>query len=79
MFRHKEVEEIERVLNNDFKNIYDWFVDNKLSIDFGEDKTKPILFASQHKIKTLKKLNIEYQYIEIKQHSSSDLSRLFYG
>ena len=37
MFQHKEVEEIERVLKND---ICDWFVSNKLSIHFGEDKTK---------------------------------------
>ena len=68
MFYHKEVEEIEKVLNNDFKNICDWFVDNKLSIHFGEDKTKSIFFTSQHKIKTIKKLNIKYQDIEIKQH-----------
>ena len=32
-------------------------------------KTKSILFASQCKIKTIKKLNIKYQDIEIKQHS----------
>ena len=69
MFQHKEVEEIERMLNNDFENICDWFVDIKLSIHFGEDKTKPLLFASQHKIKTIKKLSIKYQDIEIKQHS----------
>ena len=43
MFQHKEVEEIEKVLNNDFENISDWFVDNKLSIYFGEDKNKSIL------------------------------------
>ena len=61
--------ELEKVLNNDFENICDWFVDNKLSIHFGEDKTKSILFASQRKIKTIKKLNIKYQDIEIKQHS----------
>ena len=47
MFERKDVEEIEKVLNNDFENICDWFVDNKLSIHFGEDKTKSILFASQ--------------------------------
>ena len=68
-FQHKELEEIERTLNNDFENICDWFIDNKLSIHFGEDKTKSILFASQRKIKTIKKLNIKYQDIEIKQHS----------
>ena len=47
MFQHKEVEATERVLNNDFENICDWFVDNELSIHFSEDKTKSILFASQ--------------------------------
>ena len=69
MFQHKEVEEIENILNIDFENICNCFVDNKLSIHFGEDKTKSIFFASQHKIKTIKRLNIKYQYIEIKQHS----------
>ena len=69
MFQHKEVEEIERVLNNDFENICDWFVDNKLSIHFSEDKTKSILFACQCKIRAIKNLNIKYQDIEIKQHS----------
>ena len=61
MFQHKNSEEIEKVLNNDFENICDWFVDNKLSIHFGEDKTKLILFASQRKIKNITKLNIKYQ------------------
>ena len=55
MFQDKQVEEIEKVLNNDFEDICNWFVDNKLSIHFGEDKTKSILFASQRKIKTIKK------------------------
>ena len=68
-FSYDEIEEIEKVLNNYFENICDWFVDNKLSIHFGEDKTKSILFASQRKIKTIKKLNIKYQDIEKKQHS----------
>ena len=69
MFQHKDVEEIEKVLNNDFENVCDWFVDNKLSIHFGEDKTKSILFASQRKIKNRKKIWLKYQDIEIKQHS----------
>ena len=46
----------------------DWFVDNKLSIHFGEDKTKSILFCSKHKIKNLKLLNIQYNDIKIKQY-----------
>ena len=69
MFQHKDVEEIKKLLNNDFENICDWFVDNKLSIHFSEDKTKSILFASQHKIKNIKKLNIRYHATKIKQHS----------
>ena len=56
MFQYKEVEEIEKILNNEFENIYDWFLDNKLSIHHGEDTIKATLFASQRKIKTIKKL-----------------------
>ena len=41
----------------------DWFIDNKLSIHFGEDKTKSILFASKRKIKKLQKLEIIYNNI----------------
>ena len=54
MFQYKEAEEIDKVLNNDFENICNWFVDNELSIHFGEDKTKLILFVTQYKIKTKK-------------------------
>ena len=45
------------------------FVDNKLSIHFGEAKTRSILFASKRKIKKLQKLKIIYSNIRIKQHS----------
>ena len=43
--------------------------DNKLSIHFGEDKTKSIFFASKFKKKNIKKRNIKYGYIQMKQHS----------
>ena len=69
MYQHRDVKEIEKQLNNNFENICDWFVDNKLSIHFGEDKTKSILIASKHKINSAKKLNIKYKNIKIKQHS----------
>ena len=61
VFQSKNV--IEKQLNEDFTNICDWFVDNKLSIHFGEDKTKSILFASKRKIKKLQKLEIIYNNI----------------
>ena len=48
--------EIEKQLYVDFSNICNWFVDNKLSIHFGGDKTKSILFASKLKNKNIKKL-----------------------
>ena len=38
-------------------------------VQFGEDKTKSILFASKFKRKNIKNLNIEYGDIQIKQHS----------
>ena len=40
---HKELKEIEKQLNKDFADLCDWFVENKLSIHFGDDKTKSIL------------------------------------
>ena len=66
--QNKDINEIEKQLNKDFESICDWFVDNKLSIHFGNDKTKPILFASKFKIKKVKKLNTKYGNIQIKQH-----------
>ena len=67
--QHKDINEIEKQLNKDFESICDWFVDNKLSIHFGDDKTKSILFATKFKIKKVRKLNIKYGDIQIKQHS----------
>ena len=37
-----------------------------LSIHFGEDKIKSILFASKRKIEKVPKLNINYKNIQIK-------------
>ena len=69
IFQGKDVIEIEKQLNRDFTNICEWFVDNRLSIHFGEDKTKSILFTSKRKIKKVPKLKINYKNIQIKQHS----------
>ena len=46
VFQEKHIIEIEKQLNGDFTNISEWFVDNRLSIHFDEDKTKSVLFAS---------------------------------
>ena len=44
VFQSKNVKDIEKQLNKDFANICDWFVDNKLSIHFSEDKVHPFHF-----------------------------------
>ena len=43
-FQHKDIKMIEKHLNWGFPTLLDWFVDNKLRVHFGEDKTKSILF-----------------------------------
>ena len=69
IFQHKGINIIEQQLNRNFSNICDWFVDNKLSIHFGEDKTKSVLLAPLNKCKKLRKLNISYASLKIKQYS----------
>ena len=49
VYQHKDVKEIERNLNNN-SDVCDWFVDNKLSIHLGEDKTKCILFGTNSRL-----------------------------
>ena len=68
MQQHRDVEEIEKQLNKDFANVYDWFVDTELSIHFGEDKTKYIISSStkRNKIKSARKINIKYKNIKKK-------------
>ena len=50
VFQHKDLKEIEKQLNKDFADLCDWFVENKLSIHFGDDKTKSILFVNKYKL-----------------------------
>ena len=67
--QHNDINEIEKQLNKDFESICDWFAENKLSIHFGDGKTKSILFATKFKTRKVRKLNIKYGDIQIKQHS----------
>ena len=69
IFQHRDITETESALNKNLSMLCDWFVDNKLTIHFGEDKTKSILFGSKHKIKKSKPLNIQYNDTKIKQCS----------
>ena len=69
MYQHKNIAEIKKILNEDFENICDSFVDNKLGIYFGDDKTKSILFVNKREAKTIRKLNIRYNETNIKQQA----------
>ena len=50
VFQHKSKIEIEKQLIRNFSSLCDWFVDNKLSIHFEQDKIKSILFGTKHKL-----------------------------
>ena len=68
-FQHENVKEIEDQLNLNFSRLCDWFIDNKLSIHLGEDKTKSILFGTKLNIKRAEPLNIVYGNVKIKQYT----------
>ena len=68
VYQHKDVKETERNLNKNFSNVCDWFVDNKLSIHFGEDKAKCIQFGTKHRLYKVNSLEIKYGEIHIKQY-----------
>ena len=65
----KDTKTIEEQLNRDFNSLCEWFIDNKLSIHLGEEKTKSILFGTKKHLKNQTDLNIKYGDVKIKQHS----------
>ena len=54
--QHKNVTEIEIVLNKESANVCDWIVD-KLSIYFGEDETNAFFLVGISRDKNLPELN----------------------
>ena len=66
--QHKNVSKMEQNLNKNFSNTCDWFVNDKLSIHFGEDITKCILFGTKQKLNKTDGLNIRHGMIQIKQY-----------
>ena len=70
-FQSKSVMVFKKQLNEDPADICHWFVDNKLSIHFGEDKTKSILFASKHKISSYQKLQQTFHKTSTGQNAFS--------
>ena len=67
VYQHEDVKKNENVLNKEFSSLCQLFIDKKLSIHFGEDKTKSILFS---KTKSLKEINISFVGHTIKQHET---------
>ena len=67
--QHKNLTKIEKQLLRDFSSLCNWFVDNKLSVHFSQDKTKSISFGTKHKLQNAKALNIVYNGKEIKQYA----------
>ena len=41
-YQDKHVEKTEKVLNKEFSSLCEWFIENKFSIHFGDDKIKTI-------------------------------------
>ena len=68
IFQHMNIKTIAEHLNRDFSTLVDWFVHNRLSVPFGEDKTKPIL-SPKHRSKPTGQIDISYKGVKIKQYS----------
>ena len=68
-YTDKNIETIENNLNKNFNSLCDWFVENKLSIHFGDDKTKSIVFGSRRRLKKLDMLDIRRGDIKITQYN----------
>ena len=55
IYTGKDIQKIEGQLNSDFTSLCEWFIDNKPSVHFGEEKTKSILFGTKRQIKRPKR------------------------
>ena len=65
----KHIKTIEDQLNKDFNPLCEWFIDDKLSIHFGEEKTESILLGTIKRLKNSRNLDMQYKDIKIKQHA----------
>ena len=69
LFQHKDLKRTKEELTKNFSMYVHWFLDNKLSIHFGEDKTKSILFSTKNRKRKIGTLDIKYGDAKIKQYS----------
>ena len=59
MYMDKDMKTIEEQLSTDFSSLCDWFIDNKLSVHFGEEKTKSILFGTKRQLRSKETLFLD--------------------
>ena len=78
VFQHMNIKTIEEHLNRDFSTLVDCFVDNKVSVHFGEDKTKSIPFSPKHRSKSILQKYISNNDVKIKQQYSK-AAKVAYG
>ena len=69
-FQHENVKDIKDQLNLISSSLCDWFINNKLSIYFGEDKTESIFFGTKFNIKRAEPLNNVYGNVKIQQYTN---------
>ena len=60
---------IEEHLNRNFSTLIDWFVDNRLSVHFGEGKIKSILLPPKDRLKSIGQIDISYKVVKIMHYS----------
>ena len=53
----KTLEKLKMFLNKEFSSLCQWFINNKLSIHFGEDKTKSILVSKPRGLREINMSN----------------------
>ena len=68
VYQHRNVKAIDTKLNKSFSSVCDWFVDNKLTTHFVEDKTGCIFFGTKKLLKQDNNLDIRYGTVHIKQY-----------
>ena len=73
LYSHENIGKIEECLNSDFNRLCGKFVDSKLSICFGKDQTKCILFTGKTKAET------SYYFILLLNMSQNSLFLRLFG
>ena len=69
LFQYKGLRQTKEELTKNFSSVCYSFLDNKLSIYFGEDKTKSLFFSTKNGKRKIRTFEIQCGVVEIKQYS----------